>query len=65
MFQQGEDAMLPGYSVRRGRLTAQLPCRTRTSYTPVKHTYILLSILGRDIEDIGDIGDKRARNSSA
>ena len=36
MFQQGEDAMPPSYSVRRGRLTAQLTCRTGTSYTPVK-----------------------------
>ena len=36
MFQQGEDAMPPSYSVRRRRLTAQLSCRTRTSYTPVK-----------------------------
>ena len=35
MFQQGEDAMPPSYPVRRGRLTAQLTCRTRTSYTPV------------------------------
>ena len=26
--------MLPSYSVRRGRLTAQLTCRTGTSYTP-------------------------------
>ena len=26
--------MPPSYSVRRGRLTAQLPCRTGTSYTP-------------------------------
>ena len=36
--------------------------KARTSYTPVKHTYILLSSLDGDIEDIGD---KRARFSSA
>jgi hypothetical protein len=30
--------MPPSYSVRRGRLTAQLTCRTGTSYTPVMHT---------------------------
>ena len=38
-LQQGGDAMLPSYSVRRGRLTAQLTCRTWTSYTPVKHSF--------------------------
>ena len=32
--------MPPSYSVRRGRLTAQIPCRTGTSYTPVKHTHL-------------------------
>ena len=35
---QHGDVLHPNYSVRRGRLTAQLPCRTGTSYTPVKHT---------------------------
>ena len=50
MFQQGEDAMLPSYSVRRGRLTAQLTCRTGTSYTPEisdsQYTLILRNHLG-------------------
>ena len=48
--QQGGDAMLPSYSVRRGRLTAQLPCRTGTSYTPEEsdsqYTLILKNHLG-------------------
>ena len=34
---QHGDVLHPSYSVRRGRLTAQLTCRTGTSYTPVKH----------------------------
>ena len=37
--------MPPSYSVRRGRLTAQLTCRTGTSYTPVKHTPLNIFIL--------------------
>ena len=45
-FQQGEDAMPPSYSVRRGRLTAQLTCRTGTSYTPVKHTFKYFYLAG-------------------
>ena len=45
-------------------LTSNL-CSTGTYCTPVKHTYILLSSLGGDNEDIGDIGDGRARFSSA
>ena len=58
--------MPPSYSVRRGRTAAQLTCRTGTSYTPVKHTPLfLLSSLDGDIGDIDDIGDKRARFSSA
>ena len=43
-FQQGEDAMHPSYSVRRGRLTAQLPCRTRRP-TPQLSTHIYLCSL--------------------
>ena len=42
--------MPPSYFVRRGRLTAQLPCRTRTSYTPElcdsQYTLILRHHLG-------------------
>ena len=41
--------MPPSYSVRRGRLTAQLTCRTGTSYTPVKHArkyfYLIYSLI--------------------
>ena len=68
--------MPPSYSVRRGRLTAQLLCRTGTSYTPEMcktrrrapqlstHFYLLLSILGGDIENIGDIDDRRAKEQN-
>ena len=37
--------MLPSYSVRRGRLTAQLPCRTGTSYTPVMHAHQIFYLI--------------------
>ena len=46
--------MHPSYSIRRGRLTAQLTCRTGTSYTPVKYTLLsLLSNLYGDIKTLG------------
>ena len=52
-------------SARRGRHAAQLFCKTGTSYSPVKQTFILLSSLGGDIEDTWDFGDRRAKLSSA
>ena len=55
-FQQGGDAMLPYYIFF-------LPDLFIIHYSLFTNS-VLLSILGGDNEDIGDIGDRRARFSS-